>query len=254
MTDATNTSTISKDNCPACGSGRLYTLSDDRKMCRDCRKKFTPRPKVFRLPVDQRKQIAESFWSMVPTEEGANELDLNRKTLQRYYRHLRREIAWSSDTDIAEMLQLNMNQRQDKSSGYFKQSSGKIFPTCHIALLQGKPRILADRNLQITDKVLATAPCAKIHYRNKGNSTRFKLDNLYIRKFRSNDLIEAFDQDFHTIRKFWAFSNQQMAHYKVINNNNLFFFLKEMEFRFNSTKEQDAIRFLISSLSSFPES
>lgn len=223
-------------------------------MCRDCRKKFTPRPKVFRLPVDQRKLIAESFWSMVPTEEGANDLDLNKKTLQRYYRHLRREIAWSSDTAIATILQLAMNQRHDRSSGHDDQSTSKQFPSYHIALLQGKPRILSERNLQLTDEVLSTSPCAKINYRDKVKTRRFKLDNLYIRKFRSNDLIEAFDQDFHAIRKFWTFAAQQMAHYKVINSNNLFFYLKEMEFRFNSTKEQDAIRFLINSLSSFPES
>jgi transposase-like protein len=225
--------------CPSCGSQNLYTLSDERKMCRDCRKKFTPCPKSFRLPENQKEEIAEYFWEMIPAEEGAKNLALNRKTLQRYYRHLRREIARVSDEQLATQA---LPSNDDSSAQ-------TVFRDCYIAIMEKQLIVLSQ---QAFSALQPLTTCAKVIYKN-GSSDRFKLDNLTIRKFDTGDIIEAHDRKYETIHKFWFYAIPQLAQYKVVNNNNFYYFLKEMEFRFNTAQKEAAINFLINSLSSISE-
>lgn len=240
--------------CPSCGSKHCYTLSDERKMCRDCRKKFTPHPKAFRLPISKKKQIAANFWGMIHAEEVAKNLELNRKTLQRYYRHLRHEIAHLSIDEISAATRTSMDLALAQDPADTEPTTVSTAPACYITTIDKKPRVLSEVMLSVLkENGFPVKPCAKIIYKNGKKDGRFKLDHLYIRKYDSEEIIESYDAEYASIRKFWLFAIPQLSHYKVINNNNLFYFLKEMEFRFNVVNEEDAISFLINKLSTLPE-
>lgn len=83
--------------CPRCGSGRSYRLSDGRLMCKRCRSKFTPAYQVGRLDEPLLRGLAAHFWHMTPTTAAGGELGIDRKTVQRYYRLLRRRLARESE-------------------------------------------------------------------------------------------------------------------------------------------------------------
>lgn len=68
-------------HCPACGSRKLYVLSDERRKCTQCEKKFTPRFQKHRLPKDMIKEIFRLFCLMAPASRVAKDLEINRKTV-----------------------------------------------------------------------------------------------------------------------------------------------------------------------------
>lgn len=79
--------------CPDCRCRQGYRLADGRRKCRRCGRRFTPGPHGNRLPPELLRRIALHFWLMVPAGRAAAELGLDRKTVQRYYRLLRRRLG-----------------------------------------------------------------------------------------------------------------------------------------------------------------
>ncbi|ALC15864.1 hypothetical protein DSOUD_1080 [Desulfuromonas soudanensis] len=78
--------------CPACGQSRAWCLGDGRCKCRGCGRRYTP-SRRRRLDAGLRRRLALCFWQMVPTRQAATVVHLNRKTVQSYYRALRRGIG-----------------------------------------------------------------------------------------------------------------------------------------------------------------
>lgn len=79
--------------CPACRFRKAYRLSDGRRKCRRCGRKYTPKSRTARLPPGTLRQIALLFWHMAPAGQAAKDLNLNRKTVTRHYRRIRRAIG-----------------------------------------------------------------------------------------------------------------------------------------------------------------
>lgn len=71
--------------CPACRSREGYHLSDGRRKCCRCGKKYSRRHLKSRLSAKILKQIALYFWLATPITTVAADLHLDRKTVRRHY-------------------------------------------------------------------------------------------------------------------------------------------------------------------------
>lgn len=83
--------------CPDCGESSFYTLADKRLKCRQCSKKFTPSIRAFRIDEESQARIISLFLVDASAENTAQRLKINRKTIQKYYRYIRRKIARDSE-------------------------------------------------------------------------------------------------------------------------------------------------------------
>ena len=80
-------------------------MSDGRRQCRRCRRKYTPARARGRLRTNLAAatvaEVARLFWLLVPAAAAARDLGLQRKTVTRLYDRLRRAIAARADREAA---------------------------------------------------------------------------------------------------------------------------------------------------------
>lgn|GEM_PF-1637086 len=79
--------------CPHCRSREGYHLSDGRRKCCRCGKKYSRRHLKSRLPAKILKQIALYFWLAKPIKTVATDLHLDRKTVRRHYALMQQGIS-----------------------------------------------------------------------------------------------------------------------------------------------------------------
>lgn len=78
---------ITGQECPKCGAGKLYTLSDRRIKCGICGAKYSPR----KLKKDLK--VLHYFSLEIPANKAAKDLGLSYKNVRAKYMQYRREIA-----------------------------------------------------------------------------------------------------------------------------------------------------------------
>jgi transposase-like protein len=92
--------------CPTCSTSRLYQLADGRFKCSLCRKIFSASAnRQSRLAPVVREGLATAFWNMDGTADTANALDLNIKTVQKYFGLLREHLAKLSRQTILQQFE-----------------------------------------------------------------------------------------------------------------------------------------------------
>ncbi len=79
-------------SCPECRFRGSYRLSDGRRKCRRCGKKYSPKLRRSHLSPMLLKQLALYFWLTVPAATVATSLQINIKTVRRHYSLMRRAI------------------------------------------------------------------------------------------------------------------------------------------------------------------
>lgn len=204
--------------CPECGSGRYYLLNDNRLLCRDCRRKYSPARYRSRLPDESIFRICESFWGMKPVSEVAADLSMNRKTIQRYYDLLRRGISGVTETFL-----LDQYGTTEVSSANFH------------AVGQGEPMFCVARCGKRLDLFSVTAET--------GGSNHGSLSAGWIYA-RDRRALQCLDLDqIHYLpvgdggaggHSFWGFAKKGLVSYCGGFRKNFYHFVREMEFRFNN--------------------
>lgn len=79
--------------CPECHSREGYRLSDGRRKCCRCGKKYSRRHLKSRLPSKVLKKIAQYFWLITPVSTVAADLHVDRKTVRRHYELMQHGIS-----------------------------------------------------------------------------------------------------------------------------------------------------------------
>ncbi len=220
--------------CPFCGEGKTYHLEDGRIKCAQCAHKFTPMPRHSHLPEDTIRIIGRRFWEMTTTTSVATELNLNIKTVQRYFLRAREGMArCCEDSAVAhfssERISRRLFDRDDSHPDFGRQAQ----PICAIAsslntlsLLfcttdgeQGEPRPVAAIN-------------GWLYGRTEESIRRHLLDqiHLYVHEGAAAELP----------RQFWQFAKKGLARYQGGFRHNFPLFLREMEFRFKVRQRPDA--------------
>lgn len=144
--------------CPACGNSAAWCLGDGRCKCRRCGRRYTPHRRR-RLGAGLRRNLALCFWQMVPTRQAAAVVHLNRKTVQSYYRALRRGIGggegWSETEGAGgeEKLSRPLTGLVLEGEGVrvVPQQRAAEAPECALIYLRTNLRALSDLRLWVSE-------------------------------------------------------------------------------------------------------
>jgi len=200
--------------CKNCNNKTFYTLQNGYIKCKKCAKKYS----VKKLQKDQK--ICELFVENKTALEVATQLEVNYRTIKDRYDEYRYKISIyledaynGSVKDYSEYEEFYYFKQKDKNKkkkslnqainimGFY--SNEKVY-----TLLMPKPRASSFEEDKGFDEYLSWY---KIH------SQESYKTNLY---------------------KFWQFLEESLKKYKGIKEEHFFYYLKECEFRFNYTKEE----------------
>ena len=207
-------STNEKIGCPDCGESSFYTLADKRLMCRQCKKKFTTGIKPFRIDEESQAQIITCFMDDISAERAAKKLNINRKTLQKYYRYIRRKI--SRDSECYE---------DSFFFGHEKKIDNPQETKFCISSINERIVIFTMRKYEL---ILSEGHSLPLYfYIDAVRKKNTKIYEIFIRQGTTQQDEKAY--------KFKAFFLRSLAEIKINNFNSIYYQLKEIEYRFNKT-------------------
>lgn len=196
--------------CPFCNHNKLYLLKTKQLKCANCKKKFSIKK------MEQQHKIIELFCDDFTAYQTAKILLLNYQTVKNEYENLRKIIA-----NFLENQFLNKNVQEYDEYLYLEKSKNS------------KLEILKAKNF------------LTFHYENSVYNLLMPEMNRYnnlepkeFSRFISLNKISKKDKKETIIQNFWEFFESSIVKYRGVKEKNFFYYLKEIEFKFNYKKEQ----------------
>jgi transposase len=243
--------------CPSCGSRGGHALSDGRRQCRRCRRKYTPARARGRLrtnlPAATVAEVARLFWLLVPAAAAARDLGLDRKTTTRLYDRLRRAIAARADREAARgRAKIHGSVEVDES--YFgghrkgKRGRGAAGKVAVFGLLKrrgGQVRVVFPDRLDratLQGAIVANVRPASWVY----SDGLHAYDKLHLAGFRHKRVDHGATMGsgrthINGIENFWGFAKRRLKMYHGGWKRNFRLFIREMEFRFNHRRDSTVV-------------
>jgi transposase len=196
--------------CPFCNHNKLYLLKTKQLKCASCKKKFSIKK------MEQQHKIIELFCDDFTAYQTAKTLLLNYQTVKNEYENLRKIIA-----NFLENQFLNKNVQEYDEYLYLEKSKNS------------KLEMLKAKNF------------LTFHYENSVYNLLMPEMNRYnnlepkeLSRFISLNKISKKDKKETIIQNFWEFFESSIVKYRGVKEKNFFYYLKEIEFKFNYKKEQ----------------
>lgn len=209
------------DHCIYCHH-RLYYLSDGMVKCSVCKKKYSP------ARIHQIKNVMQAFCTDENALNASNLLGLTYVTVLNYYqkfRHLCAEyceeqyhLHRTSDSQYEEYLYIEKSKRRDKTAifdahNFLTFSYGeRVYTLLMPSLGMFKQQFVEDN-----------------------------LEEVYHKEFskfmRTSKIIKISEHD-NAITKFWHYFEQFITGFKGVSSEHFPYYLKEAEFKFNTTSEK----------------
>jgi transposase len=237
--------------CPDCGYRQFYKLSDGRRQCIRCRKKFTPRDRKPRLPKETIKEIVRLFWLMVPAARVAQNLGVNPKTVLRYYHLIRENIAQKREQELAQLAgEIEVDEsyfggvRKGKRG---RGAAGKV-PVFGLLKRNGEVRVVFPK--RVDKKSLQGAikehvkPQSWVYSDSYRAYDRLHLEGFHHVRISHSEGFATGKAHINGIENFWGFAKRRLKMYHGGYKKNLPLFIREMEFRFNHRKDNNVIDYL----------
>jgi len=207
--------------CPYCNHSVTYKLKTGQEKCSKCKKKFSSK-KIF-----LEQKICHSFCINKTINETVKEFNLNYITVQKRYMKYREYISSYLEKEYEKY-----ETKEYDEYVYLPKSKKKI-----------KENIFEAQNF-----------LTFCYNENKVYNLLMPNLNRYKQQFQSDNLEEQYFKEFsrfmmfnkiakikkrnNPIVQFWNFLELYILKYKGINSENFFYYLKECEFKFNYTKEE----------------
>lgn len=233
---------MDQPRCPACGSRQHYLLSDNRRQCAVCRKKYSVGNHRGRLSPQSLQQLARSFWRLVPASAAAAEQGLNSKTLQRYYDLLRRAVTEASERDAIRQFGAAAMHPAPFHESAADRGVGRD-PQPLFCVMQRGGRV----SLLCAGEAAAGGPSAGtgsgeiagwIYARDRRTLCSLDLDGIHL-------LPAGGPKGGAGATSFWTYAKKGLVRYHGGFRKNFRLFVREMEFRFNNQDEDAAVTFLL---------
>lgn len=205
--------------CIYCDNKKLYKLKTSQFKCSACKRKFS-----YRAILTQQK-VCECFCDGLTAYQTSKELNLNYITVRKKYHLFRQLIASFSEQEYQDKEVLEYDEYI-----YLQKSKKKI-----------KQNIFDAQNF------------LTFHYEDKIYNIMMPNLSIYKNQFLDDGAEEAYFKEFskymmfnkistvkktnNLITKFWLFFEDSIVKYKGVKNENLFYYLKEIEFKFNYSKK-----------------
>ncbi len=211
-------------NCPNCQHNIIYTLNTTQKKCAKCLHKFSEKKILFE------KKIINLFCENSTVNQTVKNHNLNYVTVKKRYDKYRQLIASHADEQYH-----NKHVIEYDEYIYLEQSKKKV-----------KENIFDAVNFMTfnyEDKVYNLLMPNLHRYKNQFLDDG--VENSYFKefsKFMMLNKISKIQKKENIIASFWIFFEESIVKYKGIDKENFFYYLKEIEFKFNySIKEQEQI-------------
>lgn len=200
--------------CSNCNNNSFYTLKNDYIKCKKCTKKYSLKK------LEREKLIKKAFCENKTALELARELKLNYRTIKDRYDEYRYNIAKYLEDEYNSSIK-EYNEYEEYYFFNQRQKDKKVKSLYEAVNIMG---------FYSNNKVY-TLLMPKLINRSEGENESFE-QYLKWHKLHSKDSYKT------NLYKFWIFLEENLKKYKGVKENSFFFYLKECEFRFNYSKEE----------------
>lgn len=233
---------MDEPRCPGCGSRQHYLLSDNRRQCAACRKKYSVGNHRGRLSRQSLHQIARSFWRLVPASAAAAEQGVNSKTLQKYYDLLRRTITETSEREAIRLFGGAAMHRALFHEIAAVRGAGREPQPLFCVMQRGGQLSLLAAAEEGAGGLSAETGSAEIagwvYARDRRTLCSLDLDGIHL-------LPAGGPTGSAVATTFWIYAKKGLVRYHGGFRKNFHLFVREMEFRFNNQDEDAALAFLL---------
>lgn len=245
--------------CPSCRHRASYRLSDGRRKCKKCGKKFTARKKTRRLPDVLLKEIARLFWLLVPATRVARNLGVNRNTVMRYYTIVRVGVASEREKEFKQLageVEVDEAYFGGIRKGKRGRGAGGKCPVFGLLKRDGEVRVLFPARLDRTTLHAAiktnVVPQSWVYSDSYSAYDRIDLEGFKHARINHSESFGKNRVHINGIENFWGFAKRRLKLYHGGFKRNFPLFIREMEFRFNHRNDMHVIDHLFKLLKFSP--
>ena len=202
-------------NCQNCNNTTFYYLENDYIKCKKCAKKYSLKK------LQREEKIKNAFIENINALESSKTLNLNYRTIKDRYDEYRYKIAIfleneynntaKDNSEYEEYYYFNQRQKNKKKKSLYEAINIMGFYSNEKVYTLLMPKLRKETN-DIQDNCFETY--LKWHKLHSKQSHKTKLS------------------------LFWDYLEKALKKYKGIKEEHFFYYLKEYEFRFNYTKEE----------------
>ena len=212
---------MKKNICPFCGSKRLYKVTQTSFKCSTCRRKYS----LKKLEKDF--TIMDYFCKNLSVNECAKSLHVNYKSVKDRYMDFRK-LALLHVEDIYRQNRVEFSEYDEY---YFlpQNKRGKIKYLFEAIGILG---MLYNNSIYTL-----LLPNQFSHIKDGLDDVKITYMKEYA-KYLNRYKIMHFEKFDSQLIRFWIFLEEKLLHFKGISKENFIYYLKEYEFKFNNTKEE----------------
>lgn len=200
--------------CQNCNNTTFYTLANDYIKCKTCAKKYS----LKKLQKDD--LIIIKFCENKNALEVSKELELNYKTIKDRFDYFRKKIALYLENAYNDSIH---DYNEYEEFYYIKEREKK----------KKKKSLSESINIMgfYSNKKVYTLLMPKIGRR------AFDIEDGFIQYLNWNK-IHSLNSHQTNLNIFWKFLEDNLKKYKGVEEDNFFYYLKESEFRFNYSQDE----------------
>ena len=223
--------------CILCNSTKLYKLGNGQAKCKQCKHKYS----LKKLRKDL--SVLYHFYLDVSARKTAIALGLSYRTVSIRFMEYRYKMAEYLREQFKKMngeIEIDESYFGGKRKG--KRGRGAYNKAIVFGILERKGKVYT----AVVPNVKAKTSMGKITKKTKKGSVSYTdqfrsyksliLYGKHERSDHSKTLVE-YNKHINGIEGFWSFAKERFMKYHGINRDNYYWYLKEMEFRFNYRKE-----------------
>ncbi len=206
--------------CIYCGNKKLYQLKSGQLKCSSCKKKFSAK----RIKKDL--YIIECFSKDMSVKQTADTLDINYVSVKIRYELFRQLIANFLEDEYKDKTVIEYDEYI-----YLPRSKKKIKEN----IFDAQNFLTFNYDDKIYNLLMPSLNRYKDEFLDDG------LDDIYFKefsKFMMFNKISKIKKSDNLITQFWNYFESSILKYKGIKDENFFYYLKEIEFKFNYTEEE----------------
>ena len=203
--------------CIYCSHPYTYLLKDKQRKCSKCKRKFSPKK------VAREEKLLDLFIEGRNAREASKQAGMHFATIQRYYGNFRRTIALHAD----EQYRMHGEQVTEYDEYLYLPKSLKTEENIN--------KLQHFLTLSYNDKVYNLMMPTLQRYR---FDTEDEQEKRLLLKYLRFNKVAKLKKTQNTITAFWEFFEAFILQYKGVSDEQFVFYLKEAEWRFNYTFEE----------------
>jgi len=190
-------------------------LADKQRKCGKCKRKFSPRK------IEREQKLYTLFIEGINVREASKQSKMHFATVQKYYENFRRNIALYAD----EIYQHNSHRVTGYDEYLYLPKSLKVEDNIH--------KIQHFLTMSYDNKVynIMMPRTRDIHYDNEDEQS-----SKLLLKYLKFNKVAKLSKAQNTITTFWDYFESFICQYKGVSDAQFIYYLKEAEWRFNTSK------------------